>query len=40
MIMATSVDEEIANYFSEIYKRPDYGRQEFRNVDFNVEDDD
>ena len=36
----TYVDGEIAKYFSEIYKRPDYRRQEFRSVDFNVEDDD
>ena len=35
-----SVDGEIAKYFSEIYKRPDYRRQEFRSVDFNIEDDD
>jgi chromosome segregation protein len=34
------VEGEIANYFSGIYKRPDYRRQEFRSVDFNVEDDD
>ena len=36
----TLVEGEIANYFSGIYKRPDYRRQEFRSVDFNVEDDD
>ena len=36
----TLIEGEIANYFSGIYKRPDYRRQEFRSVDFNVEDDD
>ena len=36
----TSVDREIAKYFSEIYKRPEYRRQEFRSVDFNIDDDD
>ena len=36
----TLVEGEIANYFSGIYKRPDYRRQEFRSIDFNVEDDD
>ena len=36
----TLVEGEIAKYFSGIYKRPDYRRQEFRSVDFNVGDDD
>ena len=36
----TLVEGEIANYFSGIYKRPDYRRHEFRSIDFNVEDDD
>ena len=34
----TSVDNVIAQYFNDIYKRPDYRRQHFRSDNFDVED--
>ena len=35
----SSVDNVIAQYFNEIYKRPDYRRRHFRSDNFNVDDD-
>jgi hypothetical protein len=31
------VDDEIAKYFTQIYKRPDYRRQQPSEIDFNVD---
>ena len=33
----TQVDDEIAKYFTQIYKRPDYMRQHPNEIDFNVD---
>ena len=33
----TQVDDEIAKYFTQIYKRPDYRRQHPNEIDFNVD---
>jgi hypothetical protein len=35
----SSVENVIAQYFNDIYKRPDYRRQHFRSDNFNVDDD-
>ena len=35
----SSVDNVIAQYFNDIYKRPDYRRRHFRSDNFNVDDD-
>ena len=35
----TYVDNVIAQYFTDIYKRPDYRRRHFRSDNFDVEDD-
>ena len=34
----TIVDYVISQYFAEIYKRPDYRRQQPSDIDFNVDD--
>ena len=35
----SSVENMIAQYFNDIYKRPDYRRRHFRSDNFNVDDD-
>ena len=35
----SSVDNVIAKYFNDIYKRPDYRRRHFRSDNFDVDDD-
>ena len=35
----SSVDNVIAQYFNDIYKRPDYRRRHFRSDNFDVDDD-
>ena len=35
----SSVENVIAQYFNDIYKRPDYRRRHFRSDNFNVDDD-
>ena len=33
----TKVDDEITKYFTQIYKRPDYRRQQPNEIDFNID---